>query len=227
MEKRGPITFGILIVFADFMTQIKKMENWKKSNLQVFWGELAPCDHVIQIYENDKIFLDSLEGFVGSGIIAGEGIIIIATPEHIVALEDRLLSQGFDVAALKASGTYSALNAQETLNCFMKNDWPDEHLFFEFVNSLLKNMKQHNGKVRAFGEMVALLWEQGFNGATVKLETLWNQLHKKEEFTLFCAYPRIGFTGDITSSLKTICAEHHKIIDGSPRPSTEIYYKAV
>lgn len=209
------------------MTEVKTMANWEKSSLQVFWGELAPCDHVVQIYENDKVFLDSLEGFVGSGLIAGDGVVIIATPEHIMALEERLLKQGFDIIALKASSTYVPLDAQETLNRFMRNKWPDEHLFFDLVNTLLKQMKHHNGKVRAFGEMVALLWEQGFNGATVQLESLWNQLHKKEEFSLFCAYPRVGFTVDINSSIKSICAEHHKIIDGGPRPSTEIYYRAV
>jgi len=56
-----------------------KHENWQKSTLQVFWGELAPCDHIVQVYENDNIFLNSLEGFIGLGIIAGDGIIIIAT----------------------------------------------------------------------------------------------------------------------------------------------------
>jgi len=201
------------------------MENWERSGQQVFWGELAPCEHVLQIYDNDKTFLDSLEGFVGSGIIAGDGIIIFATPEHIIALEDRLIKQGFNIDELTASGTYISLNAQETLNSFMRDNWPDPDLFFKLVNNLLKRMQRHSGKVRAFDEMVALLWAQGFTGATMQLESLWNQLHKREEFSLFCAYPKMGFSGDKASSLKTICAAHHKIIDGSPRPSTEIYYK--
>jgi hypothetical protein len=209
------------------MIETKRTGNWERSSLQVFWGELSPCDHVVQIYENDKVFLDSLEGFVGSGILAGDGIIIIATPEHITALETRLTKQGFDLISLTASGAYVALNAKETLKCFMRGGWPDEQLFFKLVNTLLKRMQFHNGKVRAFGEMVALLWAEGFNGATVQLENLWNQLHAKEEFSLFCAYPKIGFTGDATNSLQSICAAHHKIIDGSPRPSTEIYFKAV
>jgi MEDS: MEthanogen/methylotroph, DcmR Sensory domain len=213
-----------LFVFEN-ITVITRMENWERSNLQVFWSELAPCDHVVQIYDNDKTLLDSLEGFIGSGIIAGDGIIIIATPEHIIALEDRLIKQGFDIDELTASGTYISLTAQETLNSFMKDNWPDPDLFFKLVNNLLKRMQRHGGKVRAFGEMVALLSAQGFIGATMQLESLWNQLHKREEFSLFCAYPKMGFTGDIASYLKPICAAHHKIIDGSPRPSTEIYYK--
>ncbi|MEO6539701.1 MAG: MEDS domain-containing protein [Ferruginibacter sp.] len=204
-----------------------KSEYWQSSSLQVFWGELAPCDHVVQIYENDKVFLDSLEGFIGSGLIAGEGIIIIATKEHLAAIEKRLNKQGFDMTLLAASDQYIGLEASEMLSRFMVNNWPDEKLFFELITSIFNRAQQNNRKVRAFGEMVALLWKQGFNGATVQLENLWNQLHKRNEFSLFCAYPKIGFTQDIQTSMDLICCQHSKIIDGSPRPSTEIYYKAV
>ncbi len=63
--------------------------------------------------------------------------------------------------------------ASRQKKCFpdsLVNNWPDENLFFEFITTLLKRVQQNNRKVRAFGEMVAVLWEQGFNGATVQLE---------------------------------------------------------
>jgi len=40
---------------------------------EVFWGEIAPCEHLVQIYDNDGAFLDSLEGFVAGGLRAGDG----------------------------------------------------------------------------------------------------------------------------------------------------------
>ena len=198
---------------------------WKNSNMQVFWGEIALCDHVVQVYENDNLFLSALEGFIGSGFLAGDAVIIIATNEHLAAIETRLTNQGFDIELFKARDQFIALEANEMLSKFMLNNWPDEKLFFETITSLLERVQQKDRKIRAFGEMVALLWEQGLNGATVQLENLWNQLHKKSQFTLFCAYPKIGFTQDIHSSMDKICCEHSKIIDGSPRPSTETYYK--
>ena len=203
------------------------VEPWQRSNLQVFWSELAPSDHIVQIYENDKIFLDSLEGFIGSGILSGESVIIIATKEHLQSINERLINQGFDVASLIASDRFIGLDASETLSRFMVNNWPDEQRFFETITTAFKRAQSNSRKVRAFGEMVALLWQQGFNGATVQLENLWNQFHKKGAFSLFCAYPQTGFTEDIAASIHSICCEHSKIIDGSPRPSTEIYYKAV
>jgi len=201
------------------------LETWKRSNLQIFWSELAPADHIVQIYENDKVFLDSLEGFAGSGILAGEAVILIATKEHLHAVKERLMRHGFDIESLIASDRFIGLEANETLSKFMVNNWPDEKLFFETVKAVFKRAQKNSRKVRAFGEMVALLWQEGFSDATVQLEKLWNQFHKKGAFSLFCAYPKKGFKQDISKSIHTICCEHSKIIDGSPRPSTEIHYK--
>jgi hypothetical protein len=206
------------------MPDIKGVE-WQKSNLQAFWAEIAPCEHAVQIYENDKVFLDSLEGFVGSGLIAGDSIIIIATSEHLIALEERLAKQGFDINSLSSMDQYIGVDAKEALSHFMVNNWPQEDFFTEFIAKLLKRAQRNNNKVRAFGEMVSILWQQGLNAATVQLENLWNELHKNVQFTLFCAYPKAGFTQDINTSIDIICSSHTKIIEGSPKPSTEVYYK--
>lgn len=42
--------------------------DWRRVNADIFWCEDALCDHVVQIYENDGVFLDALAGFVGGGI---------------------------------------------------------------------------------------------------------------------------------------------------------------
>ncbi|MEO6305309.1 MAG: MEDS domain-containing protein [Bacteroidia bacterium] len=204
---------------------IKKTE-WLKSNVQDFWGEIAPCNHLLQIYENDYVFLNSLEGFAGSGILAGDSVIIIATKQHLHALDARLMDQGFDLPDLIAKKQYFPLNAKDTLAKFMINGWPDEVLFIDLVTKLMREAKSDNRNVRAFGEMVALLWSQGNNGATVKLEHLWNQFCENEEFSLFCAYPKSGFTQDPTISIEHICSAHSKIISGEAGSSTEIIYKS-
>ena len=37
---------------------------WQRSKQSVFWGEIAPCDHVVQIYEDNGSFLDMLTGLL-------------------------------------------------------------------------------------------------------------------------------------------------------------------
>ena len=34
-------------------------------DFEVFWGEISPCDHSVQTYDDDAVFLDALEGLVG------------------------------------------------------------------------------------------------------------------------------------------------------------------
>ncbi len=210
------------------MDKIKlEVDDWKNSNIQVFWGEIAPNDHSVQVYESDKYFFDTLEGFVGSGFISGDSVVIIATPSHIELLNERLCNQGFDLEAMKSTDQYITLDANEVLSKFLVNNWPDEKLFNDVITQIISRAKKNDRKVRAFGEMVALLWEQGHNGATVCLENLWHELHRKESFTIYCAYPKSGFTQEVNHSIDTICNTHSKVIDGQTRPSTEIYYRNV
>lgn len=201
--------------------------DWQQSNIDVFWGEIAPCDHLVQIYEDDHIFLDSLEGFANTGIIAGDSVIIIATAEHLNALENRLFARGLDITALIAGDQYIPLNAEDALSKFMVNGWPDERLFNYFVKELIVRARRGSRQVRAFGEMVAILWAQGFNGATVHLEHLWEKFCSTEAFCLFCAYPKSGFTRNANTSLSDICTAHSKMIGGWSKPnSEEIFYKS-
>lgn len=119
------------------------------------------------------------------------------------------------------------LDAEETLSAFMVNDWPDEHLFNHVVSQVLLRAKADGRKVRAFGEMVAILWAKGQVGATIRLEHLWNKFCENEAFCLFCAYPQTGFTQDAIESVMHICGAHSKMIAGSSKSKTEIFYKAV
>jgi hypothetical protein len=151
-------------------------------------------------------------------------VIIIATENHLNNLDKRLRNQGFDPDVLIRENQYFPLEANETLSKFMINGWPEEDLFQEFITDLIAKAKANGRKVRAFGEMVAVLWANGLNGATVRLENLWHKVHALDNFSLYCAYPKSGFTRGYQDSLDQICRAHSKIIDGDNRPSTEIYY---
>lgn len=183
----------------------------KRKQIDVFWGELSACDHTVQIYEDDGAFLDALEGFVAAGIRQGDAIILIATPAHLEGLEHRLEASGFDVAAAIVRDQYIVLDAKRALSKFMVDGWPDEVLFEEFVDGLLARAKGNHRKVRAFGEMVALMWAEGQCGATVRLAHLWSRLIERESFSLFCAYPKTGFTEDANDAIAQVCAAHSRL----------------
>jgi hypothetical protein len=178
----------------------------------VFWGEIAPCEHLVEIYDCDTAFLNSLEGFVIGGLRVGDGVIVIATEPHLQALNARLESQEVDLASARSLFQYIPLNAEETLAKFMVDGSPDEERFERVVTELLERARQGERRIRAFGEMVSVLWAQGQNGATIRLEHLWHKFCQAQAFSLFCAYPRSGFTQDAAESVKEICAAHTKVI---------------
>jgi hypothetical protein len=194
----------------------------------IFWGEIAPSDHVVQIYESDHIFLDALTGFVGGGVNSGDSVIVIATEAHLLALYKRLrTSYGLHVDSLIAEGLYIPLSAEATLAKFMVNNWPDEALFMQTVSQLIERAGKKNRRIRAFGEMVAILWAQGHYGATVQLEHLWNRFCKTAEFCLFCAYPKSGFTEDMNTSIMDICGCHSRILEGRESSVTHVGYRNI
>jgi hypothetical protein len=178
-----------------------------------FWGEIAPSQHIVQLYEDDRVVLDSLEGFVAGGLDAGEGVIIIATATHLTALADRLTGRGIDVSFARDRDQYLALDAEEILTKFMVEGWPDQELFEAVVIGLIARARGSQGRrVRAFGEMVAVMWAQGLNGATVHLEHLWHALCHQQGFSLFCAYPKSGFTQNAEESIRQICDAHSRVL---------------
>lgn len=156
--------------------------------------------------------MDTLERFVIDGLGLGESVIAIATGSHLGSLGARIRSAGIDLADLVASGRYVPLDAAATLSQFMVDGWPDEARFEQVIAQALAPARRAGRPVRAFGEMVALLWAQDHHGATVRLEQLWCGLCEREGLAVFCAYPRFGSTRDLQESVAEVCALHTQVL---------------
>lgn len=183
-----------------------------KEKFDHFWAEIAPTEHFVQIYSNDDKFIESLEIFAGNGIQQKEGVIVIATEEHLRVLNNRLTMRGFNVKAALLQQQYIPLDAEEMLAKFMVNDLPDEKLFEQLIAGLLAQAGKNGRRVRAFGEMVAILWANGHRDATHRLEHLWDELCQRKLLSLFCAYPKSGFTQNAEASIMEICKTHSRVI---------------
>jgi PAS domain S-box-containing protein len=170
-------------------------------------------EHFVQFYDKDEFLVESVGAYVGAGLGAGEGAIVIATPEHREALATQLRKQGIDLIVVESRGQYVPLDAREILSKFMVDDWPDETLFQKFIGSLVGETAQAHQGVRAFGEMVALLWADGKGEAAIRLEELWNNLGKVHSFSLFCAYPINGFAhSENEEPFQRICQTHSRVV---------------
>jgi hypothetical protein len=182
------------------------------SATRVFWGEIAPNDHIAHFYDDDETLLITLAEYIAEGLTKGESIIIIATPQHLSALAHLLGTNGVDLMRPLAEDRYIALDAGVALSCFMVDGSPNEEMFASLVGYLIKRASKNGRHIRAFGEMVALLWAQGNHAATVRLEHLWGECCRDYGFCLLCSYPKAGFTEDPAGSVAEICAHHTRFL---------------
>ncbi len=176
----------------------------------VFWSAVDRSAHILQVYGTETIFLDALEGFVGSGLRAEEGAIVIASALHLHELEKRLRMRWIDVDRARWQQRYLPILAQETLQKLLVDGMLDEQQFFEVTEKLVSRARGDGRKVRAFVEMVPLLWAQGNTAASAQMELLWAKLAKREEFPLFCAYSQDNYERHAA----TPCAEHSLLLPG-------------
>jgi hypothetical protein len=177
----------------------------------ISWADIPRAEHIVHIYPSNEAFLDALEGFVAAGVDQNEAVVVIVTPEQLQALGERLRKRSMDIDALQAGKALIAMDADESLGKFMIRDWPDEALFLHFVHRIL--VRTGNRRVRAFSELVALLWARGHREAMLRLEGLWHRACASTELTLLCAYPRDAFPEDRKSTIKDIQAAHSFVLD--------------
>lgn len=177
------------------------------------WSAMGDTEHFVQFYEADGFLLNSLSGFIGSALKAGDGAIVVATKAHRDGLDELLSANGLDVGTASKAGHYVSLDAAETLNRFMVDGSPEPNRFMEVIGGIVGQVSQGKPKVRAFGEMVALLWADGNYTGAIRLEELWNNLQKEYCFSLFCAYPMSEFVGEkFGTTLGSVCTTHSRVI---------------
>jgi MEDS: MEthanogen/methylotroph, DcmR Sensory domain len=175
--------------------------------MDAFWDEMLACEHFVQIYDADEVFMDTLAGFIAVGFRQGMRELSLRSPLTGTNL------MGLDVASARSQDQFISLDAEETISKFII----DGQLFPKVVADVLDRAGRNGRKVRVFGEMVALMWARGYCSATVRLERLWTEFCQKESFALFCAYPRTGFTEDPAQSIAHICATNSKVLAANNR----------
>jgi len=165
--------------------------------------------HAVQFYGNEESLFTTVAGFLGEGLVSREPAIIIATPEHCVAIERHLRGRLIDCDQARRKGDLVMLDADELLGQFMIGDFPNPELFEETVGLIVQQMLDGRGRivVRAYGEMVDVLWKQGLAESAIKLEILWNKLALKYSFALLCGYAMGNFYKQ-SKQFDEVCAQH-------------------
>lgn len=146
--------------------------------------------HAVKFYQDDTALAGIVAAFLAEGFYRGDPGIVIATPDHADAIERCLSERGVDVPALLRDGDLTVFDARDALASFMADDLPNASAFRYSIGTMFKQIceKRPPCTLRAYGEMVDLLWKGGLEAAAIRVETLWNELANTHDFKLLCGY---------------------------------------
>src|SRR6185503_3272068 len=131
---------------------------------------LGVGDHVVQFYDDDDQLIAVVVGYLAAALVDGDAVVVLATPAHRRAFAAALAAAGVDAAAARDDGRLVLLDAAGTLARFTVGDDIDAAAFDSVVGGLVRRVAASGRPVRAYGEMVALLWGAGDRAGAVELE---------------------------------------------------------
>jgi hypothetical protein len=186
------------------------------------WRELMrraePAEHLVQLYgRDDQLLTGNVTRYLVEGLKRGDGLLVIATPEHRAAIVRQVGEEDAGTEAAIRGGRLVLLDARETLDRFMVDGAPDWERFVQTVGGICEELRGRVGDrgIRAFGEMVGLLWMEGQYSAAIQLEEYWNRLLENSAICLFCAYPIDLFGCDLESTkLQALLGVHTHLLAG-------------
>src|SRR5687767_14804177 len=166
-------------------------------------------DHFVQLYQELDVLTEAVARYIDTGLARGEAAIVIATPAHRAEFVARIAG----AQAAIAEGRFHVLDAEDTLARFMANGMPQWQPFREAIGGLIAELRLRYPTVRAYGEMVDVLWQRGEREAAIRLEEYWNDLGRLQTFSLFCAYRMDALDRDqYGGALESVCKVHSHLI---------------
>src|SRR6185312_10730825 len=86
--------------------------------------------------------------------------------------------------------------------------------FRSAVEPVIREIANTGREIKAYGEMVALLWDAGRVRGAIELEKLWYRLATELRFSLFCAYRIHSLAGEEHAhALHEVCRLHTAVLD--------------
>jgi hypothetical protein len=170
-------------------------------------------DHFVQLYQDKSFLADAVAEYVGAGLREGEAAAVIATPEHAQIFLQELAARGLYPEQALRRGQLRLLDARDTLSRFMVNGSCDWQGFHAVCGGAIAELRLQYPRVRAYGEMVDVLWQDGMRDEAIKLEGFWHELGKLQTFSLLCAYQIDNLdSGAYGGALDCVCRAHTHLI---------------
>ncbi len=174
---------------------------------------VEPSVHESLFYEDERDLSASVARFFMRVRRAGDRLLVVATRAHWQAFATRLAADGLDAALLVTRGEAAFFDAREVLDSLVVNGSVDQVGFIDRVSRIVRDLSGPSGApVRAYGEMVDLLWRDGQMETAHQLEELWNQTLQTAPVSMLCGYGLDAMARDLSGvNFTRICAAHTRV----------------
>lgn len=175
-------------------------------------------NHQIEFYQSEQLLYRSVMKFVMEGLKNAEAVIVVSSNSHEQALKLALERQIHSNKLSLENGQLTFINADEFLSKMSVKNSINAAYFHSVLGESVKQARARFGSVRAYGEMVDLLWKRGDIEATIQLENEWAVLLSHHPLTLLCGYHLEDFEKvDHSHPMLEICKMHsHSAETGVP-----------
>jgi hypothetical protein len=174
-------------------------------------ADAEPRDHIVQLYQDQEFLNRAVCRFAAGAIENGEGVILVPTAAHWDAFRPRMESLGVNVKAAQERGQLTVVDADTLLPQFMSHAMPDAPVFLGLAADVIANARGDGQypKVRWWGEMVNILWEQGNAAASMSLEDQFDRLAHDHDIAIFCSFVMDNFDGEVHTRMLPRLGENH------------------
>lgn len=152
------------------------------------------CFQAVRFYDSDTSLCRIVADFLGEGLAVRQPALVVATPQHRRGIMNELHTRHFDIVRMHAAGDLVMLDARQLMSAFIVDGAVDAELFAAHATRALERVNRGRGDVtiRVYGEMVDLLWKDGFDAAAIQVEDLWTRFARSQPFPLLCGYSKAG-----------------------------------
>jgi len=153
--------------------------------------------HGVRFYGDDDDLCRSVAAFLSEGLLLGHPALAVASTVHCAGIEACLSARGFQIATLVRSGQLRLLDAEARLR--------------RMLAPMIDRAGEASGQLRAYGEVVDILWKRAQPDLALQLEALWNSvLRSHDDVLLLCGYDRRN--SYVNSDVEDICGHHSHVL---------------
>jgi two-component system cell cycle sensor histidine kinase/response regulator CckA len=166
--------------------------------------------HLLTLYRTDGFLCGRVAAWLAEALRGDGGAIALTEARYHAHLRQALALEGVDADALTAAGRLVILDAAATLARILASGPPTTEAVRRVAGPWLDSVRAASGpEIRAYGDMVNVLWERGQPDVALVLEQIWHELLQGTQVELLCGYRADPLSVGRVQGLQALCGAHH------------------